>query len=108
MLYYLLTGRPPFEDDRPLKVMIAHAHEPVEPLRNHQPDIPEDLEAIVLRCLAKRPEDRYDDVESLRDALSECESAGLWSREKAESWWCDCGCPEKKAFEEAAIEAAAM
>ena len=108
VIYFLLTGRPPFEDDRPLKVMIAHAHEPVEPPRTHRSDIPEDLEAVVLRCLAKRPEDRYQDVQALREALSDCESAGLWNRTIAACWWGDCGCPEKKAFEEAAIEAAAM
>ena len=34
--YYLLTGRPPFEGDRPIKVMIAHAHEQVVPPSQHR------------------------------------------------------------------------
>lgn len=85
--YYLLTGRPPFEGDRPIKVILAHAHGEVTPPSRLRPEIPADLEQVILRALAKRPEDRYPDVTALSDALGQCEAAGRWSREEAARWW---------------------
>ncbi len=85
--YYLLTGRPPFEGDQPIKIILAHAHEEVTPPSRYRPEIPADLEQVILRALAKRPEDRYPDVDALAEALGQCESAGRWSREAAAQWW---------------------
>ena len=85
--YYLLVGRPPFEGDKPLKVIFAHAHQEVIPPSIHRPETPADLELVVLRCLAKAPEERYEDAASLAEALGECEAAALWSRELAARWW---------------------
>jgi serine/threonine-protein kinase len=85
--YFLLTGSPPFDGDKPMKVLLAHAHEEVVPPSHVRPEIPADLEQIVLRCLAKGPEDRFQTVNSLGQALSECEIAGDWSREHAARWW---------------------
>ena len=87
--YYLLTGRPPFQSSKPLKVMFAHANEPVTPPSKYRPDLPADLEQVILRCLEKRPEDRFQDAASLRQALVACEVAGFWNREKAALWWHD-------------------
>ncbi len=85
--YALLTGRPPFEGDSASREMIAYARDLVVPPSKHRPDVPEDLERVVLRCLAKAPADRFPDAESLGDALSACEAAGTWDAKKAESWW---------------------
>ena len=60
-LYYLLTGQPPFRGDVPLQVMIAHAREPVVPPRQIVSDVPEDLETVIIKCLAKEPYQRYAD-----------------------------------------------
>src|SRR5690606_26519952 len=49
--YTLLTGRPPFERTNPLEVIIAHARDEVAPPSKLQPDVPADLEAVILRCL---------------------------------------------------------
>ena len=57
--YYLLTGAPPFEGDKPIKIILAHAHDPVVPPSRLRSDVPADLEQVVLRCLAKNPDDRY-------------------------------------------------
>ena len=84
--YYLLTGRPPFESDKPMKVLIAHIHRPVVPT-HHRSEIPLDLEAVILRCLEKAPADRFADVAALADALDACEDADDWSREDATRWW---------------------
>ena len=56
ILYFMLTGRPPFEGTNPTELMIAHARDPVVPPSRHRPEIPADLEAVVLKCLAKKPE----------------------------------------------------
>jgi serine/threonine-protein kinase len=85
--YYLLTGLPPFGSDRALKVIFAHAHDPVTPPSEHQPDLPADLEAVVLRCLAKSPAERYQSAAELSEALAACRSADLWNRQLAAEWW---------------------
>ena len=85
--YYLLTGRPPFDEGGGIGVMIAHAHDPVLPPSQVRAGIPEDLERVVLRCLAKDPADRFPDAESLEQALGECACAGDWDQEQAARWW---------------------
>lgn len=106
--YYLLTGRPPFDSARPLKVIMAHAHEPVDPPSKVRDGVPDDLERIVLRCLEKQPEDRFRSAAELREALLECDASGLWTRETARVWWSDYGCPKKKALDSQALAAAGV
>jgi serine/threonine-protein kinase len=72
LAYYLLTGLPPFAGRTGMKVIAAHLYEVPEPLSRHRPDVPADLEAVILRCLAKVPEKRFHDVESLDRALGAC------------------------------------
>ena len=85
--YYMLTGRPPFEAERAVQVMIAHAREEVVAPSVHRAGIPADLEQVILRCLAKSPSDRYRTAAALALALSECDAAAEWSRERAARWW---------------------
>jgi serine/threonine-protein kinase len=85
--YYLLTGRPPFEGTKPLKIVIAHAHDPVTPPSQLVEGIPPDLEEILLRCLAKSPADRFANVQELDQALAECELASSWTNRNASEWW---------------------
>lgn len=84
--YTLLCGRPPFERESPMEVIVAHAHDEVVPPQL-QPDVPADLERIILRCLAKRREDRFRDAGSLEEALSECSAADQWTQSDAARWW---------------------
>ena len=99
--YILLTGKPPFENEKPIKVMFAHASQAPTPPSALNPDVPSDLEAVVMRCLEKRPEDRYQSADDLAQALLECESSGSWTPEAATDWWRNHGCPHKKKFDEA-------
>jgi serine/threonine-protein kinase len=87
VMYSALTGRPPFEGNSPFAVMMAHARDPVTPPRAVRPDVPADLERIVLRCLAKRPEDRFPSSKALGEALAACSCAGEWGPHRAEVWW---------------------
>lgn len=97
--YHLLTGQPPFTEDRAVKLILAHASKAVVRPSLLRSDIPSDLEGIVLRCLEKAPEDRFTSVLELREALLECQDAGRWSRADAANWWNDHGCPKKKSID---------
>jgi serine/threonine-protein kinase len=85
--YTLLTGRPPFERTSPLEVIIAHARDDVVSPSKLQPDVPVDLERVILCCLAKKPEDRFQDADSLEQALAECAAADRWTQAHAARWW---------------------
>jgi eukaryotic-like serine/threonine-protein kinase len=87
--YYLLTGRPPFDGGSGIGVMIAHARDPVVPPSRRRPDVPEDLERVVLRCLAKDPAERFPNAKSLEGALGTCACAGDWDQDRAARWWQD-------------------
>jgi eukaryotic-like serine/threonine-protein kinase len=89
ILYFMLTGRPPFEGATPSELMIAHARDPVVPPSKFRPDIPGDLEAVALRCLAKKPADRYPGARELAFALAACACAAEWDEIKAEEWWAE-------------------
>jgi serine/threonine-protein kinase len=91
--YYLLTGRPPFDDKNTLKILMAHVHTAVVPPSQLRPEIPRDLETVVLRCLAKDPEERFPDTASLANALADCDAADSWTREHARRWWAEIGTP---------------
>ncbi len=87
MMYYALTGRPPFTGANPFLVMMAQARDPVVPPSQVRAGVPEDLESVVLRCLAKNPRERYPTVKALGDALAECASASEWGPNRADAWW---------------------
>ena len=87
LAYYLLTGAPPFVCPSTVRTLAAHLYEPALPLTGRRPDVPSDLEAVVLRCLAKNPSDRFPDARSLEEALAACRIAGEWTAGEAASWW---------------------
>jgi serine/threonine protein kinase len=89
--YYLLTGRPPFDQGNGLAVLVAHIREAVVPPSQLVAGIPEDLEGVVLRCLAKEPAERYPDADSLERALGECACLGDWNQDRAARWWREAG-----------------
>ncbi len=70
ILYELLTGRVPFQGDTEEAIRFNVAsQEPVRP-RSIASGIPKDLEAIVMKCLEKKPEDRFASAKDLVDDLS--------------------------------------
>ena len=69
VLYELVAGRPPFSGESALATAYKQVNEMPERLKNHAPDVPPALEAIVGKCMAKDAEVRYPNAESLRDDL---------------------------------------
>ena len=108
VMYFMATGKAPFEYASPLKVMIAHASEDPEPPRYLNGDIPAELEEVILRSLEKRPGDRYQTVVELREALDRIPVDSEWTARMAADWWNNYGCPQRKAMAAEAIELAAV
>ncbi len=108
VMYYMATGKPPFFDEKPIKVMVAHASEQPPPPRELNPEIPEELEEVILRCLEKQPEDRFQDVRTLGEMLLQVPCHEPWTAELAADWWHDYGCPKRKAMAAEAVELAAV
>ncbi|WP_422924906.1 serine/threonine-protein kinase [Singulisphaera sp. PoT] len=85
--YYLLTGHPPFEEATAIEAIVAHVRYPVVPPSQVREGLPDDLERVVLRCLAKNKHDRFEDAESLELAMASCECASGWDKHRAADWW---------------------
>ena len=77
--YFALTGRPPFSGKSTRQVLAAVMTEPAPLLDG----VPRDLAAVVARCLAKDPADRFPTVRELDRALAVCECRAEWSAESA-------------------------
>jgi len=85
--WFLLTGHPPFQDENPLMLIVLHATEPVPDLAETGITVPDDLAAIIMKCLAKKPENRFDSPRDLLLALEKCDAGDEWTWEQAEDWW---------------------
>jgi beta-lactam-binding protein with PASTA domain/predicted Ser/Thr protein kinase len=66
LLYELLVGRPPFVGDSPFSVAYQHVRETPEPPSTHDPELPAQLDSIVMKSLAKRVEDRYQSAADMQ------------------------------------------
>jgi serine/threonine-protein kinase len=65
VLYELLTGTVPFSGDTPVEIAMKHLSQTAEPPSKKRPDLPRDLDLVVMRALAKDPEDRYQSTEEM-------------------------------------------
>ncbi|WP_329004656.1 Stk1 family PASTA domain-containing Ser/Thr kinase [Kribbella sp. NBC_00709] len=66
LLYELLTGRPPFVGESPVSVAYQHVREQPLPPSSFDPDIPPEVDAVVLKALAKNREERYQSASEMR------------------------------------------
>ena len=89
MLYFLLTGQPPFPRPSAIKAIAAHLSEPVPPPGEVRPEVPGDVQTVVLRCLAKTPAARFQTADELDAALAGCGCSGGWAAATAAEWWRD-------------------
>jgi serine/threonine-protein kinase len=83
--YFMLTGRHVFDGDNPIMVCAKSVSEPPAPIGRD--DVPAPLEAIILKCLSKQPEARYESAAELALALEALPRGADWSRDDARAWW---------------------
>jgi eukaryotic-like serine/threonine-protein kinase len=69
VLYEMVTGRPPFKGDNPVAIAYQHVREQPVPPSEINPDVPRIFDAIVLKAMAKNPQNRYASAEALRQDL---------------------------------------
>jgi serine/threonine protein kinase len=67
--YLMLAGRLPFEASSTPAMLVKHVSAPPHPLREYRPDAPPAIVAVIEKCLAKKPEDRWLSAAALRDAV---------------------------------------
>jgi tetratricopeptide (TPR) repeat protein len=67
VLYEMISGRLPFEGDSPLAILYKIANETPAPLRDSNPEVPDDVQALVNRVLAKKPQERPSAEEAWRE-----------------------------------------
>ena len=66
LLYELLTGRPPFVGESPVSVAYQHVREQADPPSSLDPDLPPEVDRIVMKALAKRTDERYQSAAEMR------------------------------------------
>lgn len=74
--YEMLTGRPPFTGPNPQMVLAAHVTRAPEPVTQHRPAVPPALGALVMRCLEKKPADRWQTAAELNQQLEAMATSG--------------------------------
>ncbi|MGH7087274.1 MAG: protein kinase domain-containing protein, partial [Stellaceae bacterium] len=86
--YFLLTGTPVFEAKSVVDLLMHHVNAtPQPPSERLGRFIATDVEAIILRCLAKRRDDRFATARELANALGTCCNNGDWTEVEAAAWW---------------------
>jgi len=85
VLYELLTGAAPFSGDTPVEIAMKHLSQAPEPPSAKRPNLPHDLDLLVMRALAKDPEERYQSAEEMDGDLERIARGAAVSRETEES-----------------------
>jgi ligand-binding sensor domain-containing protein len=81
VLYELVTGRVPFQAETPLAVLLKHVNDPLPPPRQIRPDLPAAVERVILKAMAKSPDDRYQTARELAAALERTVADALDERD---------------------------
>jgi hypothetical protein len=86
--YFLLVGRNVFEGDAPMDVIVQHVSAaPTPPSEVLGRPLNPRLEEIIMRCLEKEPDKRFDHARALLEAFESCEVEGRWGQREARVWW---------------------
>jgi DNA-binding NtrC family response regulator len=86
--FWLLTGRPPFEADDAMSILMHHAQTPATaPSAMSEEPIPAQMDALVLECLEKDPSRRPASADALWDRLDRVPLPSEWNQRRARTWW---------------------
>ena len=86
--YFMITGSPVFQGESIVDICMRHVDTPpIAPSVRLRRPISPDLEALLLRCLAKAPADRPQSAKELAHWLNKAVVAGDWSDDDGETWW---------------------
>ncbi len=86
--YWMLTGQPLFASANPVELIIDHVKTvPRPPSEVSEMAIPPALDALVMRLLEKKPDDRFGSASEVDVALREIALDDPWTKERAREWW---------------------
>jgi tRNA A-37 threonylcarbamoyl transferase component Bud32 len=86
--FYLLTGTRVFQNGNQMQMLVDHVHaEAVPPSSRLGAALPREVDAFVLDCLRKNPNDRPQDAAELLERITAYNLAGRWSNGQARAWW---------------------
>jgi len=77
VLYELVTGQVPYEAETPLAVLLKHVNDPLPLPRQLKPDLPESVERVILKAMAKSPDGRFQSAQAMVDALASAVAGAL-------------------------------
>jgi serine/threonine protein kinase len=99
--YWLLCGKTVFTGGSVPEIINHHlATAPEPPSKRLRRALPAQLEALVMRCLEKEPDDRFADAEQVLAALNALEDVEPWTADVSESWWSGRPLPDRKGQED--------
>ena len=85
--YFLLTGKGLFDATELVDYLNHHLKSAPVPFERRGVAVPDDLAAVLFRCLEKDPDARPATANILRRELDDCTDAGRWTQENAAEWW---------------------
>ena len=90
--FWLLTGQTLFGEGTAMQTVLDHIQKPpVAPSRRAPGPVPPELDAVILSCLAKDPNNRPQTMQELSDALARVPVASPWTVDRARRWWLEFG-----------------
>jgi len=89
--YFLLTGTTPFDGDSVVEICMKHINEiPEPPSSRMKTKCSPELEALILECLSKKPDDRPDSALAIKARLAALTPITPWTEADAQQWWDQC------------------
>ncbi|WP_145195961.1 hypothetical protein [Thalassoglobus polymorphus] len=89
-----------------MELLSAHQNAEVPAPSQLNPAIPDDIEQIILKCMAKSPSDRFQNANELKEALDHCSFANQWGTKEGAIWWRENHAHSSSSIERKAQESA--